>query len=155
MADIAIKGLNVILFIHDGTDYLPIGCLTSNSTNESVETNTGTVTKCNPNPAPVLGAYSYTKSFDAEAIEDVSTKLSVEAAQKLMRSKAKAKESVYWKEVITYADESTKETFGEAFLTELPSEAPADGMVTFSGTLSGIGEISETDLSTTTTTTSV
>lgn len=155
MADIAIKGSNVILFIHDGSSYLPIGCLTSNSTSESVETNTGTVTKCDLNPAPVLGAYSYTKNFEAEAIEDVNTKLSVEAAQDLMRTKVAAKESVFWKEVITYADASTNETFGEAFLTELSMDAPADGMVTFSGTLSGIGNISDTDLSTTTTTTSV
>ena len=72
-----------------------------------------------------------------------------------MRTKVASKESVFWKEVITYADASTKETFGEAFLTELSMDAPADGMVTFSGTLSGIGDISDTDLSTTTTTTSV
>ena len=59
--------------------------------------------------------------------------------------KAAAKEAVYWKEETTL-EGGTKETeFGTAYLTELSTEAPAEGVMTFSGTLSGIGTITETD----------
>ena len=153
MADVTIKGSSVILFLHDGTAYLPIGCLTSNSTTESVETTAGTITKCNQNPEPILGAYSYTKSFEAEAVEDDGTKMSIEEARTLLRAKVASKEPIYWKEEITKANATKVTEYGKGYLTELGSEAPAEGMVTFSGTISGIGAISQTDLVPTTTTT--
>lgn len=144
--EVTIKGSANILYIHDGTAYLPIGCLTTNGTEESVETNTGTVTKCNPNPAPVLGAYTYTKSFDAEAIEDNDTRASLGKVKTLLRTHAANKTPAFWKEETTFSD-ATKETeFGKAFITGVSTDAPADGMITFSGTLNGIGEISATDL---------
>lgn len=144
--EVTIKGSANLLFIHDGTAYLPIGCLTTNGTQETVETNTGTVTKCDPNPAPVLGAYSYTKSFDAEAIEDNTTRASLQKVRSILRDKAASKAPVFWKEETTLSDGEKVTEYGKAYLTEFSTEAPADGMVTFSGTLSGIGNISETDL---------
>lgn len=148
MADEKIRGAADVLFIHDGTAYLPFGCLTSNSTEETVDTTTGTVTKCDPNPAPDLGAYSYTKSFEAEAVSNTTTKASLEKVRTIMREKAASKQPVFWKEEITFQGTgSTKVTeYGKAFLTNLSIEAPADGMVTFSGELQGIGQISQTDL---------
>lgn len=146
MADINLMGANSILFIHDGTAYLPIVCLTGNSTNEEVAVNDGTVTKCNPNPTPLLGAYTYTKDFEGEAIEDQAGKFSYDVIRKFLRSKAVAKAPVYWKEEITKADASKIIEYGKAFLTNISSDAPAEGVMTFSGTLNGIDTISETDL---------
>lgn len=146
MADINLMGVNSLLFIHDGTAYLPIVCLTGNSTSEEVAVNDGTVTKCNPNPTPILGAYTYTKDFEGEAIEDQAGKFSYDVIRKFLRSKAVAKAPVYWKEEITKEDATKIIEYGKAFLTNISSDAPAEGVMTFSGTLNGIDNISETDL---------
>lgn len=146
MADINLMGVNSMLFIHDGTAYLPIVCLTGNSTNEEVAVNDGTVTKCNPNPTPILGAYTYTKEFEGVAIEDQSGKFSLEAIRDFLRSKAVAKLPVFWKEEITLANATKVTEYGKAFLTNVSYEAPAEGEMTFSGTLNGIDSISSTDL---------
>lgn len=146
MADINLMGVNSMLFIHDGTAYLPIVCLTGNSTNEEVAVNDGTITKCNPNPTPILGAYTYTKEFEGVAIEDQSGKFSLEAIRDFLRSKAVAKLPVFWKEEITLANATKVIEYGKAFLTNVSYEAPAEGEMTFSGTLNGIDSISSTDL---------
>lgn len=146
MADINLMGVNSMLFIHDGTAYLPIVCLTGNSTNEEVAVNDGTVTKCNPNPTPILGAYTYTKEFEGVAIEDQSGKFSLEAIRDFLRSKAVAKLPVFWKEEITLANSTKVTEYGKAFLTNVSYEAPAEGEMTFSGTLNGIDSISSTNL---------
>ena len=146
MADINLMGVNSMLFIHDGTAYLPIVCLTGNSTNEEVAVNDGTVTKCNPNPTPILGAYTYTKEFEGVAIEDQSGKFSLEAIRDFLRSKAVAKQPVFWKEEITLASGTKVIEYGKSYLTNVSYEAPAEGEMTFSGTLNGIGAISVTDL---------
>lgn len=146
MADINLMGVNSLLFIHDGTAYLPIVCLTGNSTSEEVAVNDGTVTKCNPNPKPNLGAYTYTKDFDGVAIEDQEGKFTFDKIRKFLRSKAVSKELVYWKEEITKGDATKMVEYGTAYLTNISSDAPAEGEMTFSGTLNGIDEISEEDL---------
>ena len=146
MADINLMGVNSMLFIHDGTAYLPIVCLTGNTTNEEVSVNDGTVTKCNPNPTPILGAYTYTKEFEGVAIEDQSGKFSLEAIRDFLRSKAVAKQPVFWKEEITLANATKVIEYGKAYLTNVSYEAPAEGEMTFSGTLNGIDSISTTDL---------
>ena len=148
MADINLMGKNSILFIHDDTAYLPIVCLTRNSTNEEVAVNNGTVTKCNQDPTPILGAYTYTKDFEGVAIEDQATKFSLESVRKFLREKAVAKEPVFWKEEITLANGNKVTEYGKAYLTNISYDAPAEGEMTFSGTLNGIGSISTTDLKT-------
>lgn len=146
MADINLMGVNSLLFIHDGTAYLPIVCLTGNSTNEEVAVNDGTVTKCNPNPTPILGAYTYTKDFEGVAIEDQTGKFTFDVIRKFLRTKASSKQPVLWKEEITKADATKLTEYGKAYLTNISSDAPAEGEMTFSGTLNGIDAISETDL---------
>ena len=148
MADINLMGKNSILFIHDDTAYLPIVCLTGNSTNEEVAVNDGTVTKCNQDPTPILGVYTYTKDFEGIAIEDQATKLSLESIRQFLREKAVAKEPVFWKEEITLANATKVTEYGKAYLTNISYDAPADGEMTFKGTLNGIGYISTTDLKT-------
>ena len=148
MADINLMGKNSILFIHDGTAYLPIVCLTGNSTNEEVAVNDGTITKCNQDPTPILGAYTYTKDFEGVAIEDQATKFSLVSVRKFLREKAVAKKPVFWKEEITLANDTKVTEYGKAYLTNISYDAPAEGEMTFSGTLNGIGSISTTDLKT-------
>lgn len=151
MADKTLKGINEILFLHDGTAYLPIGCLTSNSVSKTVETQDGTITKCDSSPEPTYGRKSYEVSFDAVAVENNSTKASYTKASQIMDSAFDNKTSTYWKIVST--GDTVVTQYGKGILTTLEKEAPAEGEVTFSGTIVGIGNISSTDLATTTTTT--
>ena len=151
--EVTLKGSANILFIHDGTAYLPIGCLTTNGTQEAVETSTGTVTKCNPNPEPVMGAYSYSKSFGGEAVENNSTLASMKKVKEIFRTKAAAKETIFWKEETTFSNDTKETEYGEGVLTEFSYDAPADGVITFSGSIQGKGDISVTDLVPVTTTT--
>lgn len=151
--EVTLKGSANIPFIHDGLAYLPMGCLTTNGTQETVETNTGTVTKCNPNPAPVLGAYSYSKSMEGEAVENNITLASMKKLKEIFRTKAASKETVFWKEETTLANNTKETEYGEGFLTEFSYDAPADGIITWSATIQGVGDISVTDLVPVTTTT--
>ena len=68
-------GKNEILEIHDGTAYLPIGCLTTQSLSESREITDGTKTKCNLNPQGVPQSPTYELSFEAVANDDKITKM--------------------------------------------------------------------------------
>ena len=90
--------------------------------------------------------YTYTKEFEGVAIEDQSGKFSLEAIRDFLRSKAVAKLPVFWKEEITLANATKVIEYGKAFLTNVSYEAPAEGEMTFSGTLNGIDSISATDL---------
>ena len=131
-------GKDEILFIHDGTAYLPIGCLTTNSVSLSRELTEGTKTKCNLNPAGVPQAPTYEVSFEAVANDDVLTKMTYE---KLKAEMAKD-EPTFWQ----IKRNGTGIEFGKAYLTALERSAPVDNVVTFSGTLQGVEAISVTDL---------
>lgn len=130
-------GKDEILFIHDGTAYLPIGCLTTNSISESREITEGTKTKCNTNPQGVPQDPTYEASFEAVANDDEITKMT---HTKMRAEMIKATPS-YWK--ITRGGVDLE--FGKAYLTSLERSAPVDNVITWSGTLSGVGEISDTD----------
>ena len=143
MADLL--GKDEILFIHDGTAYLPIGCLTTSGISESREITEGTKTKCNTNPQGVPQDATYEGRFEAVANDDELTKMT----HKKMRAEMKKDDPSYWK----IERGGTPIEFGRAYLTALERSAPVDNVITWSGTLLGVGEISETDLITTTTTT--
>lgn len=135
---IDLLGKDEILLIHDGTAYLPIGCLTTNTISESREITEGTKTKCNTNPQGVPQDPTYEGSFEAVANDDEVTKMT----HVKMRAEMKKDTPSYWK--ITRGGVDLE--FGKAFLTSLERSAPVDNVITWSGTLSGVDEISETDL---------
>lgn len=144
-------GKNEILEIKVASAWLPVGCLTTNSINRTIDVQDGTVTKCDDSPAPVLGRKTYEVTFDAVAVEDNTTKASYLAMVTAMNDSHANNTAINWRiatkdsaSVITYE-------YGRAYLTSLSKEAPVDGEVTFSGTLQGIGEITATDPTTTST----
>lgn len=138
-------GKNSILFLYVGTgtpSYLPIGCLTSNDYDESIDIKEGTPTKCNSTPSPIPGASKYSWNFDAVAEYGSASKATYDIVHGLM----KEKNPVFWKEEISLEDNTKLTTFGKAYLTSFKRSNPVDGEITFSGTLDGIGETSLVDL---------
>ena len=136
----AVKGENSILYVHDGTAYLPVSCVTTSQFQTSLEQVDGTVTKCDLNPEPTAGAFSYSWSFDGELSNDAT-----KASYDFLLEKQQAKETIYWKEVETTETATTKTQFGKGMLTSLSKSANANEMITFSGQIDG-SKLSATDL---------
>ncbi|SHH68799.1 phage major tail protein, TP901-1 family [Chryseobacterium oranimense] len=152
----SLLGANEILFIYGpikdaaGTtvaaNYFPVGCLTTNELTKTVEMQDGTITKCNASPDPTYGRKSYQITFEAVAIEADGMKASYDAVSDAMDDAHENKKPIFWKIETTQSD-GTKETkFGKGFLSDLSRTAPVEGEITFSGTIQGSGEISNTDL---------
>lgn len=135
---IDLLGKDEILLIHDGTAYLPIGCLTTNSVSLSRELTEGTKTKCNLNPAGVPQSPTYEVSFEAVANDDEVSKMTY---TKLKEEMAKDTPT-FWQ----IQRNAVGFEYGKAYLTSLERSAPVDNVVTFSGTLQGVESISDTDL---------
>ncbi|WP_126654123.1 phage tail tube protein [Chryseobacterium aureum] len=151
-----LKGKLEILFIYgpiknaEGTtvaaNYFPVGCLTTNEINKTVETKEGTITKCDLSPEPTYGRKSYQATFEAVAIENDGLKTSYDSISEVMDEAHANEKPIYWKIETTLSDGTKKTEYGKGILTELSRTAPVDGEITFSGTIQGIGEISNTDL---------
>ncbi|MHA7823691.1 phage tail protein [Chryseobacterium arthrosphaerae] len=151
-----LKGKLEILFIYcpiknaEGTavaaNYFPLGCLTTNDISKTVETQDGTITKCDLSPEPTYGRKSYQLTYEAVAVENDGLKASYDAVSEAMDDAHANEKPIYWKiETTLYG--GTKETkFGKGIMTELSRTAPVEGEITYSGTIIGIGEISNTDL---------
>lgn len=143
MAD-KIKGEGLILYIHDGSLYRPVSCLTSNSLDTELAV-IESQTKCAPGVVEKqAGAFSYTLTADAELIDTTSvggddTKASHDYLLQVQQSKQK----VNWK----MDSGSTDLTYyGVGLITSLGLEAPAgDQFATFSLTIDGSGYISTSD----------
>lgn len=136
----AVKGENSILYVHDGTAYLPVACVTTSQFQTSLEQVDGTVTKCDLNPEPTAGQFTYSWSFDGELTNDAS-----KASYDFLLEKQQAKETIYWKEVETTETATSKTQFGKGMLTSLSKSANANEMITFSGQIDG-SKLSATDL---------
>lgn len=141
----ALLGKDDVLFIHNGTTYLPIGCLTSNSININRDMTEGTLTKCNTNPEPVPGRVSYDVSFEAVADTDETTKIAFDALQGQIESG----DISYWKTQRGGSDHR----FGKGYFTSLNESAPVEGEITWGATIQGVGNPTDSDQYTTTTTT--
>lgn len=139
-----IKGEGLILYIHDGSLYRPVSCLTSNSLDTELAV-IESQTKCAPGVVEKqAGAFSYTLTADAELIDTTSvggddTKASHDYLLQVQQSKQK----VNWK----MDSGSTDLTYyGVGLITSLGLEAPAgDEFATFSLTIDGSGYISTSD----------
>ena len=136
----AVKGENSILYVWDGTAYLPIACVTTSQFQTSLEQVDGTVTKCDLNPESRAGKFTYSWSFDGELSNDAT-----KASYDFLLKKQQAKEAIFWKEIETTETSTSKTQFGKGMLTSLSKSANANEMITFSGQIDGT-KISATDL---------
>jgi predicted secreted protein len=139
-----VQGKNVILKFWDGTAYLPVGCLTTNSINESQDITEGEPNKCDTSTPKSQGAYTYEISGDAVMIAlddtDYATKAHYEKLRTLWAASRTSGEAINWA-----MEGSNIDYYGEGFITELSAEYPTDGSATFTIGISGIGEVSLTD----------
>ena len=139
-----IKGEIALIYIHDGTIYRPLACLTSNSFNPSVsiiESNT----KCNPGVTiKTAGMFNYTLEAEGEYIDTTSVGGdTTKASQDYLFTKMTAKLPVTWKldtgvtGVIYY---------GTGIITDLPlDQGSGDDLSTFSITIEGSGDVAKVD----------
>ena len=139
MAD-KIKGEGLILYVHDGTIYRPVACLTSNS----LDTELGIIeaqTKCAPGVVEKqAGAFSYTLTADALAIDTTSVGGdTTKASHDYLLGIQQAKNPVTWK---MDSGSTSLIYYGTGIITSLGLEAPAgDEFASFSLTIDGSGAI--------------
>lgn len=135
----------VVSFYDDTADaWKPIGCETSHTLEENQDIDTADGNKCEPTPPKSQGDYSYTLSIDAQLIstdhEDYSDKANYEWLRDLFKTSRDEKEPVEWRLSDKNGDE-----YGEAYITSLSKTGTHGEVATFSVSLEGVGEISETD----------
>src|SRR3990172_7423759 len=135
-----IKGEVGILYIHDGTIYRPIACLTSNSLSSAVSV-IESQTKCFPGVVKKQGGiFSYTLEAEGEYIDTTSVGgETTKASHDYLLAKQMLKTAITWKlgTGVTGAI-----YYGSAILSDLSLEQGAgDEVSTFSVTLDGDGAI--------------
>lgn len=138
-----LQGNDAIIYVHDGTVYRPIACLTSNSLTTAlavIETNT----KCDPgNTVKTADQFSYQISADGVYIDTTSVGAEVlKASHDYLLTLQQAKTLITWK-----LDSGLTDTiyYGSALITDLDLTMPAAENSTFSATLDGSGAIVTTD----------
>lgn len=139
-----IKGEVGILYVHDGTIYRPVACLTSNSLKTAVSA-IDSNTKCNPGVTKKTGGiYTYTLDAEGEYIDTTSiggdtTKASHDYILGLQQDKT----LVNWK-LTTGVDGAIY--YGLALITDLSLDlGSGDDLAKFSLTLDGDGVVSTID----------
>lgn len=139
-----IKGEAGILYIHDGTIYRPVACLTSNSLNTAVSI-IESVTKCNPGQVvKQAGTLSYTIDAEGEYIDTTSVGgETTKASHDYLLTKQAALTAVTWK-LVTGVTGATY--YGSAILSDLTlDQGSGDEISTFSVTLEGSGAVVTVD----------
>jgi predicted secreted protein len=139
-----IKGELGILYVHDGTIYRPIACLTSNSLNTAVSI-IESQTKCDPGVVvKQAGTLSYTLDAEGEYIDTTSVGGEVtKASHDYLLTLQQALTSVTWK---LDTGVTGAVYYGSAILSDLTLDQGAgDEISTFSVTLEGSGAIVTTD----------
>jgi len=141
-----VKGEDVVLKLYDSTAsaYLPVGCLTTNSISESQDITEGEPNKCDSSTPKSQGAYSYEISGDAQLVAlddpDYSAKAHYEKLRELWKASRVSGDPINWAQEGGNAD-----YYGTGFITALDVEYPTPGGATFTISISGIGEILDTD----------
>lgn len=140
-----IKGDAIILSIHDGSAYLPVACLTSNSLSQTrsiIESQT----KCDPGVViKDAGTLSYDISAEGRYIDTTSVGAEVSlASHDKLKQLMEVGEDVTWRMDTGLTD--TPYYYGVAIIQDLSFDAAAgDELVNFSTTLAGSGAIVEVD----------
>jgi hypothetical protein len=135
-----IKGESGILYVHDGTLYRPIACLTSNSLNSALSV-IESQTKCNPGVVvKQAGVFSYTLDAEGEYIDTTSVGGdTTKASHDYLLAQQMLKTPLTWK---LDTGVTGAVYYGTAILSELGLDQGAgDEISTFSATLDGSGEI--------------
>lgn len=138
-----VNGDNSVLSILRNGDYVPIACLTSNGTAETVTFNE-VQTKCDPGVIiSTPNAYSYTKSLDGLLTDTTSvggdTALaSWDYLSSLMRNKT----LIFWKEAV--GSPAFLNEYGEGYIESLEMTANSGENITFTGSIKGTGDITRT-----------
>lgn len=140
-----LSGKLMILKVWDGTEYQPLACLTSNGEEWSRAEGAGgnTITKC-----PDFVSESTwedpegTISFDAVAIDDTNepSKVSYDKLKSIFKS-----ETTSYFEFVNGLNEGAESYFYKGTLTNIALTSPADGDVTFTGSIT-IAEEGSTSL---------
>jgi len=138
-----VNGDDSILSILRAGDYVPIACLTSNGTSENVTFNE-VQTKCDPGVIQVTpNAYSYSKSLEGLLTDTTSAGGNTALASwDYLKGLERAKTLIYWKEEIGSPAFVTE--YGEGYFESLDMTAAAGENITFTGSIKGNGEISQT-----------
>lgn len=138
-----VNGDNSVLSILRGSAYVPIACLTSNGTSETVTFNE-VQTKCDPGVViSTPNAYSYSKSLDGLLTNTLSVGgdsalASWDYLSGLMRNKT----LIYWKEAI--GSPAFINEYGEGYIDSLEMTAASGDNITFTGSIKGTGDILRT-----------
>lgn len=139
-----IKGELGILYIHDGTIYRPVACLTKNSLKTAVSI-IESKTKCFPGTTKKqAGTFNYSIDADGEYIDTTSVGGEVtKASHDYLLTLQQAKTAVTWK---LDTGVTGAVYYGDAILTDLNLDQGAgDEISTFSVTLDGDGDIVTVD----------
>jgi len=140
-----IPGDGLVLYIHDGSIYRPVACLTSNSLSET-RTIIESQTKCSPGLIEkTAGSYVYEIPMEGQYIDTTSVGAEItKASHDYLHTLIVAGGTETWKMDTGLAD--TVAYYGTAILQDLELTAPAgDEIATFSATLSGSGAIVTVD----------
>lgn len=138
-----IKGDDLVLYVHDGTAYRPIACLTSNTLSETTNI-IESQTKCEPGViAKDVGSRTYELSAEGRYIDTTSVGAEVDkASHDYLRTRQS--EKLNWRMSTGLTD--TTFYYGVAIISELSNENPAgDDLANFSATFSGDGDIVTVD----------
>ncbi len=142
-----IKGSNSLVHLYDGTEYVPLACITSNSLSSSLSM-LESATKCNPSGTEYTAdRLNQTVSIDGEVIDTTSAggdtaKASWDKLLELQQDSADndTKHEFWYDSGVEDAD-----YYFKAYISELSHEASATDKITFSATLQITGAISKTD----------
>ena len=139
-----VKGELGILSVWDGTIYRPVACLTSSSLASTVSV-IESQTKCNPGLVIKQGGVcAYSSSAEGEYIDTTSVGgETTKASHDYLLEKQKLKTAIDWK---LDTGVTSAIYYGSAIITDLElSQGAGDELSTFSLTLDGSGDITETN----------
>jgi len=138
-----VNGDNSVLSILRDASYVPIACLTSNGTSETVTFNE-VQTKCDPGVIiSTPNAYSYTKSLDGLLTDTTSVGGDTALASwDYLSGLMRAKTLIYWKEAV--GSPAFLNEYGEGYIESLEMTAASGDNITFTGTIKGSGDITRT-----------
>jgi hypothetical protein len=137
-----INGEIRILYIKKDGLYYPIGCLTSNSFNETVEM-IPTTTRDNPNGWTTSRPTSQRYDISFDGLVDADPELADTVTYKYLKAFKRSRILIEWK----IADDTlSNHEYGKGYITGLSDSASIDEFVSFNGSIEGFGEVFNDEL---------
>ncbi len=128
-----INGVFKVLYIKKGDDYYPIGCLTSNSFDESSEM-LDTTTRDNAGWDTSLPTnQSYSIAFDGLVTKDFDDGVTISYYE--LRQLKRGRTLIEWK----IEDTSNNSDYGMGYIDSIGDSASIDELVSFTGNITGYG----------------